>query len=364
MNLTEDQEKFIRSTMKRLGDTMSPEILSHYLKRHFKLSVSLAELSLKMKEFSDKRKPSPGAVLPQDRKHKDIKQTCFEIINEIKQATAKQPATEAPTPNTVGGLSAVLHLSDLHIGEVTKRNNKVIFDLNIAKQDLSNIVDQFINAPELVGYTVDECVVLLVGDIIDGELIFPAQSFETDGHAFEQVRVAVEIIYKLLTRLSEKFPVVNVYCAPGNHGRSSKIHHQMSNWDNVIYFGLQLMSTIDKSSNINVFTPDQMWMDFRVRQWNVHIRHIGVTQASSAGPAKKVINWMNLHNADLFFYGHYHCPEMFSNGLKRIFKNGALPPMNDFAENLGFSEGRGQWMVGISDKDLVAFAKILIPGQD
>lgn len=361
MEWTADQKRFVKRTLERLGNKIGPQHMSFLLKRHMNLNVADADVSLLMKELAIPVPQMSTEPLKIPPKGKDFRGICQDIINEAKELLSATPIHTHPTTYTKEGLSALLVLSDLHIGEVIKVNGKTVFDLQIAHDGLFSIIEQFIAARELDGYDIDECVVLLAGDIIDGEMIYPGQSFDTTDHAFGQLKDGSLMIWKALTRLSEVFPVVKVYCVPGNHGRTTKLHHQMSNWDNVLYFGLQLMANM-AGTNIEVHTPMQMWIDFKIRNYTVHARHIGVVQASTAGPAKKVLTWMDGHNADLMFFGHYHQPEMYSMGHRRIFKNGSLPPANDFAEMLGFQDGTGQWMVGITDANSVAFSKILLPG--
>lgn len=360
MDWTVEQKKFVHTILKKFGDRISPQHLSFLLKRHLGTSVSLQDISELVKE-SDAVSPQASLKeLPLQKRSKDMKGVCIEIINEAKQILQKDGLHKTTGTLDPCGLSAFLFLSDLHFGEIVEVNGAEVFNSQIANERLTNIVDQFIYARELDAYTVDECIVLLGGDIIDGELIYPAQSFDVEGHAYNQIRSATTFIWAAILKLAERFPVVKVYCVPGNHGRASKLHHQMSNWDNVLYYGIQLLANTSKT-NIEVHTPSQMWMDFNVRTWRVHTRHIGVVQPITGGPAKKVMTWLDNHNADLFFYGHFHSPEMYSMGHRRVFKNGALPPANDFAENLGFLDGSGQWMIGITDFDSVAFAKIIVP---
>lgn len=362
MEWTNENKKVATTLINRLGVRVNSTTLATLLSRHLNTSVTAEDVDTFKAEFN--LKPAPQAAtkaIPATRRRRNVKESCRLLINELKEGIEEEkPATYAPclTPK---GLSPLLCLSDLHFGEVIEVNGQEIFNIDIARVRFESIIEQAIVAPELTAYSVDEIVVLLAGDIVDGELIYPAQAFETQGDVFSQLQVATKIIWKGLKRLAEEFPVVRVYCVPGNHGRSSKLHSQMSNWDNALYFGLQLMSSLDKTANIEVHTPHQMWMDFQVRNWNVHSRHIGVTQTSTAGPGRKVQTWLDQHDADLFFYGHYHTPEMYSIGYRRIFKNGALPPANDFAERLGFQDSPGQWLVGLTDLESVAFSKIIIP---
>lgn len=357
ISLDAEQTKNVKQIIAKLGSRISPNQLAFLLKRHLKIAVTAEQAG---ELLFNQPKPETGMKsLQKEARPKDLRAACMDIINEVKE-TLREEGVHKLDNIVQGDLSALLFLSDLHLGEKVEINETEVFNLEIATERLGQTVSNFIIAPELDGYEVEEAIVILGGDIIDGEMIYPAHAFETESHVFNQVKDATSIIWTQLSRIAEVFPVVKVYCVPGNHGRSSKLHHQMSNWDNVLYYGLQLMANMAKV-NIEVHTPSQMWMDFKVRNWTVHLRHIGVTQAVTAGPAKKVLTWMENHNADLMFYGHFHSPELYSMGHRRVFKNGALPPMNDFAENLGFQEGAGQWMLGITDKDSVAFAKILLP---
>jgi hypothetical protein len=360
MEWNEDHRKFAKQVLLKLGRKISPQHLAFLFKRHMGVDVSPALTDELIQELNLVSPQASFAPIPPTPKQRDLRHVCTDIINEAKGILQKEGLHTVQSEPTLNGLSPILCLSDLHFGEIIRVNDTVVFDLTEANARLDNIIDQFIQAPELDGYNVDECVVILAGDIIDGEMIYPAQSFDTQGHAYNQIKDATTSIWKALLKLSATFPKVRVHCVPGNHGRTTKHHHPMTNWDNALYFGLQLCANIAKT-NIEIHTPLQMWADFKVRGWGVHTRHIGVVQASTAGPAKRVMTWLDNHDANLFFYGHYHCPEMFSSGTRRIFKNGSLPPANDFAENLGFLDGIGQWMVGVSDRDPVAFSKILMP---
>ena len=361
MKWTSTHRAMAKRVVQRMGGRVSPIALSFFLKRHFSISPSLEDVAHLLDEVKPEAPQAATKPLSLPARRRKVKETCAEIINQTKAEVVEQGLKHCEAYLTDDGITPVLCLSDLHFGEVVEINGRVIFDMDIAETAFNSVIDQAIATRELTAYNVDEFVVLLAGDIIDGELIYPAQAYETDGDAYSQLKIAHSIIWKGLARLSNAFGTVRVYCVPGNHGRSSKLHSQMSNWDNVLYWGLQLTSSMQDDYDIEVHTPHQMWMDFKVRHWNVHTRHIGVTQATTPSPAKKVMTWMNQHNADLFFYGHFHNPEMYSHGYKRIFKNGSLPPANEFAERLGFQDSRGQWLVGVTDNDPIAFTKILIP---
>lgn len=286
-----------------------------------------------------------------------IRDLCSDLINEVELELRENPPKDMIIE---GRISPLLLLSDLHFGEVIHNDGDELFNFEIAEKQFETIIHKACGSPELMGWDNEEITfnVLLAGDIIDGELIYPAQSFETDGDAYSQFQRVAKVLWKSFrTILSYGYSNVNVFCVAGNHGRASKLHSQMSNWDNAIYYMLAMMAEVSDLP-IVVVPPKHMWADFKIKNTTVHTRHIGVLQASSAGPNKKLLNWILGHKADIICFGHYHNPEMFSVNGCRVFKNGSLPPMNDFAENLGFADGRGQWLLGISDNGL-EFSKIL-----
>ena len=85
-------------------------------------------------------------------------------------------------------------------------------------------------------HPVDECVVYALGDIVEGELIFPGQSHLIDASLYRQVTVdGPRILIDFLRRLLGHFTTVKVVWVIGNHGRlggrSSRDYSLESNAD-------------------------------------------------------------------------------------------------------------------------------------
>ena len=368
MEWSRAQLDFGRTVKRRFGKKMTPAALAVLFAKHlgasFKTPPTAEDCSF---FFSDTPPPEHVAAtkLVYEPRTRNVLKYLREALNEVKDELTESARPFRKPVFRRDGLTPILCLSDLHFGEVVEVDGQILYDMDIAERSFNSIIEAAIHAPELNAYDVDHLVVLLAGDIVHGELIYPAQSFESTTHALDQVKDALKIIYAGILRLSEVFPSIEVRCVPGNHGRASHLHHAMTNWDNLLYFALQMMVEVSGTKDITVWTPHQMWMDFTVRDlWNIHTRHIGVVQTASAGPGRKVQTWLESHDADLFFYGHYHNPEMFTIGASHVFKNGGLPPLSDYAEKLGFQEGVGQWLVGVTDTTPLAFSKILIPNRE
>lgn len=365
MSLTDKDIASIKFFYDKLGGRVSAQTLSTIIRHKLGVTVDAKEVSLVLANLPVGGKAIAHTPVVDKTKANGVgRNFCIDLINAMK-ANIKDISDEYCVNKLLdNGISFTLFLSDLHFGETIEINGKTIFNFDIAIQRLTSLIEQTMEMARYDIFNIDELNIILGGDIIDGELIYPGHPYNTEENAYQQLQRTALIIWEQLSILSDSklFPVINVYCVPGNHGRTTKFHHDMSNWDNVVYFALQLLaSKADASIPIIVNTPHQMWMDFNIRHWTAHLRHIGVPQAVTAVGVRKVSAWMDNHNADILFYGHYHCPDMFSFGTRRIFKNGSLKPVDDYAERLGFLEGTGQWLVGTTDKELVAFSKILLP---
>lgn len=130
--------------------------------------------------------------------------------------------------------SCVLHLTDWQLGKHTET-----YTAEVCRDRVEQTVRKTLRLTEIqrAAYPVDECVVMLGGDMIEGVGVFPGQAFEVDSTAFEQVFEAANIIESVLVTLLEHFPSVRVYEVAGNHGRIGRKgeNPRKDNWDRVLY---------------------------------------------------------------------------------------------------------------------------------
>lgn len=134
-----------------------------------------------------------------------------------------------------GRQSVVLHLSDLHVGEVVERTEVSgvnSYNLTVAQKRIGRLFESVgvlmtsawpasDGAPERVN-------VLLGGDLISGHGLHPEHAETDAGTAFEQVKWAAEYIsggvLRLHEMLRERFKrPIEIHCISvvGNHGRST-----------------------------------------------------------------------------------------------------------------------------------------------
>ena len=94
-------------------------------------------------------------------------------------------------------------------------------------------------------HKINKCAVLCLGDIVEGELIFPG-SHLIDSSLYRQVTVdGPRMMHSFLSILLENFQEVDVYWVIGNHGalggRSRKDYNPESNADRMLGKILQTM---------------------------------------------------------------------------------------------------------------------------
>ena len=231
--------------------------------------------------------------------------------------------------------SLVILLSDNHFGKQTP-----IFNLEVAKQ-------RIIELPSIIAAKhlppLDEIVVVLAGDMVEGEDIFPTQANELECPVIDQVQAATEAYWLMLRGFTEYFPEcqIRVETCPGNHGRMSKTAHEKSNWDNVIYRQLGLLvglaheQRLNFANNLGVIVNCSPFKRFRVKdKWGLAYHH-GVKHTGTAAMLSKLSGWDQSMPFDFFMHGHWHKWEIGTMFGKPIIKNGSLCGTDDFTLKIG-----------------------------
>ena len=191
----------------------------------------------------------------------ELEKTCTRLQRAVAQAKAKnaelveavfQGAREAAlitgTPKPIkgrprdrrktGSESVLLHLTDVHMGQVTST-----FNSDVCRRRVHTCIDKTIKLTEIqrADHPVRECVLLLGGDLIENTATFPHQSWDVDASTFQQVFNAAALIQEVVISLLEAFESVVVYEVAGNHGRVGRGKGQQSvdyeretNWDRIV----------------------------------------------------------------------------------------------------------------------------------
>lgn len=267
----------------------------------------------------------------------DLEQFVEDLVEESRSARGTR---QGHVHFDGDGSSLVVLLSDTHCGKKTKYFNKDIFEQRI--RSLPEKIRETVEASDL-----DEIVVLLVGDMIEGEDIYATQAHHIDIPVIDQVQIAVRAIWAMAVDLHSEFGVrIRFETAPGNHGRMSKTANSKSNWDNVIYQTLGLIANSVGNQNIVVNVNMDSFHTFPVKDKTCLLNHHGTKHTGTPAMQNKLAGWLYTKHFDILCYGHWHQWEVGSQFGKLIMKNGSLPGADDLSEQMGvFDPPRQGWFL-------------------
>ena len=270
---------------------------------------------------------------------KELNNVLVEIERDIKELVNSSPPTVSEVTDG-GEATLVIPHSDSHIGaEVDGRNGEGSYSSDVAVDRISDHVDQSIHRARERG-DVEHVEYVLMGDIVDGEDIYPNHNLSLRDTLQEQIRIATGTLLDQIKKLSDEFETVGVRCIGGNHGRISK--NSTSNADSILYDFLDVAVSNDDSLDNVMFqkSTNGQYVNFDVRGHTFHVRH-GQDSLSHIGTSsgkRRWLEWKDVYRFDVGLRGHYHTVkrEPVGRGVP-IFQTGSPCPPSLFAESLGES---------------------------
>ena len=255
----------------------------------------------------------------------------------------------------------VIILSDLHFGKKVVIEGQVTFDKDIAASRFKSIMAGMRHLNESYiqpNHSIDELVIVLLGDIVDGELIYAGQPYNQDMPLLDQLTFAAALIKKeLLDPASQMFGSVRVVAIPGNHGeirndRGEHMMHPKTNFDTILALMLQMGSQDLKNVTFDIATTTIHTA--MIRNWKFLMAHkLPAPQAGSPGRARYG-GYFERFRFDAVLRGHFHVPDLGYYNTKPVIMNGSLPGVDDYSLELSFNTVPTQVMFTVSNKRPVA----------
>jgi hypothetical protein len=182
--------------------------------------------------------------------------------------------------------------------------------------------------------------IIFLGDIVDGEGVYPSQSVSLELNADEQIDYALNRFTLMLDRYDEHFEHINAYCVRGNHGRTSKFNSEQTNYD--VMFYKQLASAFRKERKYN-FTIYDEWFGIPNICGNDIMLHHGDTikmyqSIPLYGIVQKNMRWLTgglptTYTAMLM--GHFHTSYSMTWNNVKVELNGTMTTDDDFSQKMG-----------------------------
>lgn len=221
----------------------------------------------------------------------------------------------------------VILISDAHFGKITDEYN-----MSVAKQRLLEIPTKL---KTRILTEIDEIVVVLAGDLVEGEDIFAGQNISLECPVLTQAQNCAEAIWIMLRNLRCLFGVlVRVEMVPGNHGRMSKTAGTISNWDNVVYVLLNTMSKFSDDEDLVFNLNLNKFVRFNIKGQTCLAYHKGVKHTSTPAMREKVASWIATKKFNFLVHGHWHEWHIGTWLDKTVIANGCLCGPDDLAEEM------------------------------
>lgn len=273
-----------------------------------------------------------------------------------------------------GEETAVLLISDIQLGKVTPSYSSLVAEERVAR--LREKVDRIV-AIQRAEHPVKRIAIFLLGDIIEGELIFPGQAWQIDSSLYRQVTVdGPRIIGDTVRWAASRFERVDVFAVPGNHGhlggRGHRDMHPESNGDRMLY---QIVAQLTAGlPNVSWSIAEDWWqvadLGDRCRFMLMHGDNVrGVNGVPWYGWTRRVMSLASMTRIwegmdfDHVAAGHFHTPvSLYVNG-RRLWINASTESHNPYAlEQMGAAGEPAQWLLfalpgrGVTAEYLVSLA--------
>lgn len=291
-------------------------------------------------------------------KKEDMRKLLSEAVFENMELLADQ-LMPIPEPLLASGTGtpevAVAMYSDLQLGKRTPDYDSDVAAIRSARY--ADLVVKLTNI-ERAAHAIDEIHVWLMGDIVEGELIFPGQEWTIDSGLYSQAIVnGPKIMRQFLDVMLANFKKVKVCAVIGNHGaiggRQRHNMHPESNADLFAYEIVRMMYREGGEERIEFDIPldENLGGEYgpwytvdQIGKFKSMLFHGDQIKGSSSFPwygfHKKIMGWNSLGNfpefpMDSFNHaacGHWHVPTtMQFNGIT-VRVNGTFESYNTYAQ--------------------------------
>ena len=284
----------------------------------------------KLKDLDEKR------LVQQEIKEKSRTEL---IIDSVKEAIVPIKFYDNITYKFIGKAKeeeeAVLVLSDVHVGKVTKSYNPEVF-----KERLKKVNTGMLRIIELLrnGYKIDTLNIILGGDIVDGEGIYPTQAMSIDQGALKQVfQTGVPEFSNMFVNLLKYFKKIRIHCVRGNHGRCGRFADETSNWDIALYEACKIATQNYKNIEWNI---SYSWENiFKIYDWKfllVHGHQIKMAMnVPHYGITSKGMRWQgSMGHFDYLILGHFHVAQYCEWNEWEYMMNGTFSTDDEFSQEV------------------------------
>lgn len=249
----------------------------------------------------------------------------------------KPPTKRAPSKKK-GGETALWHLTDWQGGKKTTS-----YDSTVMRDRVLRFCDKAAAITELqrADHPVDEVVIMLGGDMIEGLFNFPTQSWEVDSSLFGQYVTVSRVLVEAVQFALAEYSTVRVVGEWGNHGRIGSKRDNVPRADNLDRMTYELARQLlagDSRLTWEDSPSDIQQVEIgNYRALLIHGDEVGRNGfASPATIVQHVNRWRSGAYPWEFrdvFIGHYHTHAEWAmaNGEGAVYQTGSTESDNRYA---------------------------------
>jgi hypothetical protein len=240
---------------------------------------------------------------------------------------------------------ALLHLTDWQGAKRT-----VSYNSQVMKQRVRQVLNNSIKLVEIqrADHPVNDVVVLLGGDLIEGLFNFPTQPYEIDATLFEQFVTVAKLLDETARFLAGRFATVRFVAEWGNHGRIGSKRAVVPKADNADRMTYQLAAAMgDDLPNVSWSIIEEDIQRFEVGSYRallIHGDEVGRNGfASPSTLVRHVTGWKSgSYKVDDepwdfrdVYMGHYHSHAQWPlpDGEGNLFQSGSIESDNRYARD-------------------------------
>lgn len=287
-----------------------------------------------------------------------------DVLLRMKRALASELQDTGPVVADGGIMTepdnedVVIHRSDDHLGaQYDDEFDNTVFSPEIAIQRVravTNKVMELVERQQQAGVTYDNAHLLLGGDTVHGEGIHANQPWESAMTLVEQVESARDLYVDQIERLREVFEAVQVVCQNGNHGelRGDGMSDE-ANADDIVYMMLEKTADDRNWDDVTIVrSSGSYFTNFTMRGHRGHLRHgqKSLFHIGTSSGQKRWLAWLQQHNFDIAYRGHYHEFRIENIHSKPVIMSGSVCPPSDFEEAIAEWSEPAATVHGVSDE--------------
>lgn len=275
------------------------------------------------------------------------------LVANIRELAPKSyqtaPAIHIKRKDSGKAQSAVLMLSDTHIGKQVKPNQTLSFGrydfetfmarLHYLEESIISIAENHINTD------ITELVIAMLGDMLDGALAHSNEVGQVDP-IFNQFYAGAHVMAQFIRRIAPYFPVVRIFDTVGNHTRFQNqrkmpTKNRYSNFDNFFY--ALVRELVRDIKNIEWKIDSQPYEIFEVQGFTFFAAHgdslrggdknLGIPNHAVGRLVSTATQLMNKYGRkapNYYLVGHLHRDIVLPHATGSFIVNGGFPGIDEF----------------------------------